>query len=222
MRADGGYHIVHTVLQAPVPFVDGFALIDTHLSAIGRPRAALCGVELRCATPYTADQWVAPDGFNAHYIGIIRSWGLFVGEHNPVARTNVAPTVSPPAEQVLYGFSYTAPAALAGSTFVLSGAGESPRVRAGETGSEALREKLADVVNTLERRLTSLAAAWEAVTTINLYAAHDLYPLFEQEVLLRLGPAAVHGIHLFPSRPPIDNLEIELDVRAVEEERRLR
>ena len=221
MRADAGYQIVHAIFQTPVPYGDGFALVERHLSANGRPRAALCAVELRCATPYTAEQWAAPDGFNANYVALLRSWGLFVGEYNPVARTNVAPTVSAPSEQMLYGFSYTVPAPQAAATFVLSGAAEASSVRRGETTPDALREKLEDVLTTLDSRLAALGVARDQVTSCTLYAAHDLYPFLESEILPRLGPAAIHGIHWFPSRPPIDNLEVEVDLRGVEEEKRL-
>ena len=164
VRADEGYQIVHAIFQTPVPYREGFALVERHLSAIGRPRAALCAVELRCAVPYTGEQWAAPDGFNANYVALLRSWGLFIGEYNPVARTNVAPTVSAPSEQMLYAFSYTVPAPQAAATFVLSGAAEASSVRPGETAPDALREKLADVLTTLDSRLAALGVARDQVT----------------------------------------------------------
>lgn len=221
VRADAGYHIVHTVLQAPVPFREGFDLVDRHLSALGRPRAALCGVELRCARPYTAEQWAAPEGFNAQYVALVQSWGVFVDGHNPVARTNVAPTVSPPVEQVLYAFSYTMPAPQAAPTFVLAGAAEAPTVRPGETTPDAIREKTAHSLAAMEDRMAALGVAWGKVTACDAYATHDVYPVVASEILTRLGPVAIHGIHWFPSRPPVDNLEIEVDLRGVEEETRL-
>jgi hypothetical protein len=35
-----------------------------------------------------------------------------------------------------------------------------------------------------------------------------------ERVLVRAGDAAVHGIHWFPSRPPIVGLKLEIDVRS--------
>ncbi len=219
--ADAGYQIVHAVLQVPLPYQEGLALVEQHLAALGRPRAALCGVELRCAVPYTEAGWRAPDGFNARYVALLQSWNLFVDGQNPVARTNVAPTFLPPAEQVLYGFSYTVPAPNAGPTFVLSGAGEDPGVRPGETSHAALQAKTADVLAELDARLTALGVTWDQVTACDVYTAHNLPALLETTVLPRMGSTALHGVHWFLSRPPIDNLEIELDARGVLEEQRL-
>ena len=44
--ADSGWEIVHATLAAPVPWRDGFARIDRHLREAGRPRAALCGIDI--------------------------------------------------------------------------------------------------------------------------------------------------------------------------------
>lgn len=219
--ADAGYQIVHAVLQVALPYQEGLALVERHLAALGRPRAALCGIELRCAVPYTPERWQAPDNFNAAYVGLLQRWGLFVEGQNPVARTNVAPTVLPPAEQVLYGFSYTVPALAAGSTFVLSGAGEDPRVRPGEISLDALQAKTANVLAELDDRLRALGVSWSQVTTCDVYTAHNLYALLDARILASMGAAALHGVHWFLSRPPIDNLEIELDARGVLEERRV-
>jgi hypothetical protein len=217
--ADAGYQIVHAVLHVPLPYREGLAAVAQYLSALGRPRAALCGIELRCAMPYTEEGWRAPDGFNAQYVALLRNWDLFVEGHNPVARTNVAPTFMPPAEQVLYGFSYTVPALDAGPTFVLSGAGENPAIHPGETTLDALHAKTADVLAELGDRLTALGVTWDQVTACDVYTAHNLHALLEAAILAKLGPAAIHGVHWFLSRPPIDNLEIELDARGVLEER---
>ena len=121
--AMSGYEIVHAVTRRHVPVDKGFALIERHLAALGRPRTALCGIELRGAMPYTLDEWSAPDGFNERYRSVLRSWGLFVDGYPAVARTNVVPVVAPPSEQVLHAFSYTVPADTSGSS-ASSSAGE--------------------------------------------------------------------------------------------------
>jgi hypothetical protein len=36
-----------------------------------------------------------------------------------------------------------------------------------------------------------------------------------------MGPAAVHGVHWYLSRPPIEGLEYEMDMRGVRREVRL-
>ena len=103
-----GYEIAHVTLHRPAPYLRGFDLIERHLAAEGRPRASLCGVELRSPRPYTFEGFAE---FNAGYARVLEGWGLFVDGVNPVARTNVAPEVDPPSEPVLYGFSYARPCA---------------------------------------------------------------------------------------------------------------
>ena len=51
--ATPGWEVIHVTLQAPVPWRDGFAAIERHLRALGRPRTALCAIELRVPTPLT-------------------------------------------------------------------------------------------------------------------------------------------------------------------------
>ena len=103
-----GFEIVHAIFQRPPPYRAGLEGVAEFLSAEGRPRAALCGVELRSPRPYTFQGFAE---FNAGYAAILKSWGLFVDGVNPVARTNVAPVVDPPREGLLYGFSFTRPCA---------------------------------------------------------------------------------------------------------------
>ena len=99
-----GFEVVHAVLQRPLPYRAGFERIAAHLAAAGRPKAALCGVELRSPALFSFPGFAA---FNGEYAAILKEWGLFVNGLNPVARTNVAPVVHPPGEPALYGFSYT-------------------------------------------------------------------------------------------------------------------
>src|SRR5262245_54873376 len=106
--ATPGYSIVHATLRQPLPYRQGFDLIDRHLQAQGRPRAALCAIELRSPQPWSFEGF---DAFNQGYRQLLDQWELPVGTHNPVARTNVAPVLLPPAEPSLYACSYTVPAA---------------------------------------------------------------------------------------------------------------
>src|SRR6266542_54540 len=69
-----GYEIVHAVVRRHVPVVDGFAAIERYLRSLGRTRAALCGMELRGARPYSPEEWNAPDGFNSRYRSVLREW----------------------------------------------------------------------------------------------------------------------------------------------------
>ena len=48
-----GHQVVHATTGTPIPWREGFDLIDRHLRAEGRPRAALCAIELRSPAPFT-------------------------------------------------------------------------------------------------------------------------------------------------------------------------
>lgn len=215
-----GYEVVHATLRQSLPWREGFALVDRYLVSIGRSRASLCAIELRAARPYTPDHWTGPGSFNQEYIDLLNSWGLFVDRENPVARTNVAPGLGPPAEQVLFAFSYTVPARGddASPSFVAAGSGEDPTVRPGETTPDALRAKTRNVMATMRARLAALGARWEDVTAVDVYTVHDFSGFLEAEILAPLGAAARHGIHWYYSRPPIDDREVEIDLRGVRQE----
>ncbi len=187
-------------------------------TAQGRPQTALCAVELRCPEPYTVSGFGA---FNARVSRLLDCWGVFVDGQNPIGRSNIAPVVNPPTETLLYAFSYTAPTAATGPSFVVSGAPEKADVRPGEASPEALQEKTASVMQAMHASLAALATDWSTVTALNLYTQHDLHAILPAEILAAMGPAAMHGIHWYYSRPPVIGLEVEADVRAIRQEIRL-
>ncbi|WP_420446210.1 RidA family protein [Candidatus Poriferisodalis sp.] len=222
--ADPGFEVVHATLGAHLPWREGFELIDAHLSEVGRERQALCAIELRCTTPYSMGGFI---GFNAGYVELVRSWDLYVDDHNPLARTNVAPAHNPPAEPVLHAFSYTAEASDdAPTTFVVSGAGEIPEatlddsaiIRKGETGPEAMREKAGHVAATMGSRLAAMGASWDMVTTTDVYTVFMHEGLLEDAVIGGMGPATRHGLRWYRSRPPVNDLDFEMDVRGIRHE----
>lgn len=215
-----GYEIVYVTFQRPVPYRSCFDRIAKLLDEHGRPKTALCGISLRSPRPYTFQGFAE---FNADYATVLQRWGLFVDGVNPVARTNVAPVVAPPAEPVLYGFSFTRPcdAGLA-PTFVVAGAGELPEgvlsregiVALGDTSARGLASKARFVMDLMESRLHGLGVGWPAVSTVNVYTAHSLSPLLPEIILGRIGPAAMHGVSWHYTRPPIEEIEYEMDVRG--------
>lgn len=216
-----GHEVVHATLRAPVPYRDGFARIETHLRAQGRPRAALCAIELRIPAPFTFDGFTE---FNRRYRAVLESWGILIEGRNPIARTNVAPIVGAPGEPSLYGFAYTMPqAAEPGRTFVIAGSGELRRgpmgpegiVRPAETSTDALREKTAFVMGVMQERLRGLGADWAEVTAVSVYTPHPIQGFLADAILKVAGPAAVHGVRWFLSRPPIAELDFEMDLRGV-------
>lgn len=218
-----GHEIVHVTLAAPLPWRAGFTRIERHLREQGRPRTALCGIELRSPAPFTFDGFAK---FNDGYRSLLGEWDILVGEDNPIPRTNVAPVVAAPAEPSLYAFAYTTPGATPAPTFIVAGAGELKDraqgpdgiVRHGDTSPEAMREKARFVMGTMQDRLRALGGDWSRVTAIDVYTAMPVDAALLDEMLRPAGPAAIHGIHWYPSRPPIKGLEFEMDMRGVARE----
>ncbi|MDZ4687656.1 MAG: hypothetical protein SH850_21505 [Planctomycetaceae bacterium] len=221
-----GFEIIHVTLQQPVAYRTGFERMAEFLSAEGRPPAVLCGVELRSPRPFSFPGFAE---FNAEYAAILQHWGVFVDGVNPVARTNVAPVIGPPDEPVLYGFSFTSPCRSdLPPTFVVAGAGELPEgilsrdgiIALGDTSAHGLATKARFVMDLMESRLRGLGVDWPQVSVANVYTAHSLTPLLPEIVLGRMGPAGLHGVHWHYSRPPIEEIEYEMDVRGTRTERR--
>ena len=221
--AQPGWEIVHATLAAPVPWREGFARIDRHLREVGRPRTALCGIMLRSPAPFTFDGF---DGFNQGYRALLGEWGILVDGENPIPRTNVAPVIGAPSEPSLYAFDYTVAGTTPAPTFVVAGAGEMRErargadgiIRHGETSTDAMREKARFVMGVMQDRLRALGGDWNRVTAIDIYTAESIHPYFLEDILRPAGPAAIHGVRWFPSRPPIRGLEFEMDLRGVARE----
>lgn len=219
-----GFEIVHVTLGSPVPWREGFTrIIDDHLRAEGRPRAAVCGIELRSPAPFTFEGFAA---FNDGYRGLLAEWKLLIGDDNPIPRTNVAPVTAAPREPSLYAFDYTVASTTPAPTFVVAGAGEMRDraqgargiVRHGETSPEAMREKARFVMGIMQERMTALGAAWSHATAIDVYCAESIHGFLVDEILKPAGAAGIHGVRWFPSRPPVQGLEFEVDVRGVRRE----
>jgi len=218
-----GYEVEHARLFPALPLERGFALVDRHLRALGRPRQALCAMELRLPQPLSFQGFA---DFNARYVKVLESWGIFEQGLNPVARTNVAPEVHRFSEPSLYGFSYTLPSQHAAKTFVVAGAGELPEgsldphdvVRRGDTSADALREKVRFVMGLMEGRLRGMGVEWTGVSVSDVYTVHEFCPLVAREVLERMGPAARQGLTWHYARPPILSIEYEMDLRGCRRE----
>jgi hypothetical protein len=73
---------------------------------------------------------------------------------------------------------------------------------------------LESIMRVLSRRLEEIGASWSDATAIQVYGVDDFQAEVVEKVLVRTGPAAVHGIRWFPSRPPIVGLKLEIDVRS--------
>lgn len=222
-----GFEIVHVTFQNPVPYRIGFEKVEKFLAENARPKAALCGIELRSPKPFSFAGFAA---FNAEYAAILKDWGVFVAGVNPVARTNVAPVVGAPSEPAMYGFSVTMPCTRNQPvTFIVAGAGELPEgvltregiIALGDTSETGLKTKAKFVMDLMETRLRGLGADWPLVNLIDVYTAHSLTLLIEETILGRVGSAAIHGATWHYSQPPIEEIEFEMDLHGTRTDLRI-
>ena len=222
VAAEPGFEIERARLTRPLPIAEGFALVEAHLRAIGRPSTAFAACELRSPEPFSEQGFT---DFNRHYVQTLERWGIYKDEVNPVARTNVCPEYGKPASPSLYAFSYTVPAHSGRGSFIIAGGGEAKPgkgsyseriVRFGETSTDAMRDKMRYVIAEMEGRLKTLGFSWQDAVTTQAYTVQDIGPLIGEEIAKRgIAPG---GLAWHFSRPPVSGLEYEMDIRGAARE----
>jgi hypothetical protein len=228
VAAEPGYEIERARFFRPLPVAEAYAAVEAHFKAIGRPAAAFAQCELRSPEPFTDQGFY---DFNKVYVQTLARWGIYKeGDPlmNPVARTNVCPMYDKPATPSMYAFSYTVPAPNAKRpTFILAGGGDAREggrdasyqeriVRFRDTSPEGLREKVQFVITEMERRLKLLGFGWKDAVTTEIYTVQDVGHLVGE--LLAARGAASGGIVWNYTRPPVVDLEYEMDVRGAARE----
>jgi hypothetical protein len=219
--ANPGWEIERARFAQPVPLAEGFARIEAHLASIGRAPTALCACELRSPEPLVEAAFVA---FNRGYVQPLERWGLYRDEANPVARCNLCPELGGLTGPSFYAFSYTVPSASKAASFITSGAAECPDrpnyrdsiTRLGETSPDALRDKVHFALGDLETRFAPMGVSWADVLNVSLYTVHDLHHVMAEEFGRR--GALAGGLNWHFVRPPVQDIEIEVDARAVRRE----
>jgi hypothetical protein len=216
-----GHEIQRVRFRQPVPLAQGFTRIQQIIIAAGRPLMAFCACELRSPAPFSEDGFRA---FNEVYVVTLEKWKLFDGTTNPVARSNVCPEIDPPSEPCFHAFCFTVRSAQPG-TFAIAGSAEAMEgqasyrertVRRGETSPDAMREKARYVLGEMERRLGLLGFGWADTTAAQVYTVHDLHPFLADEIVRR--GAARSGLTWHYARPPVRELEYEMDCRGINRE----
>src|SRR5262245_29671640 len=218
-----GYRIVRVQYRRPVPLDEGFGRIEQIIAAAGRPLTAFCACELRSPAPLPESGFIA---FNKIYVGTLQRWKIFDGVTNPVARSNVCPAIDPPSEPSFHAFAYTEAASDSEPSFIIAGSGEAPEgrgnyrdhiVRLGDVRPAGLREKARFVLGEIDRRIAELGFGWQDTTATQLYTVHDVHAFLADEIIRR--GAARPGLTCHYSRPPVVDLEYEMDCRGVAIER---
>jgi hypothetical protein len=223
VAAEPGHRIVRVRLARPLALAEGWLLVEDTLRSAGRPLTSFCACELRSPAPFTEKGFRE---FNELYAGRLKQWRIYDGKVNPVARSNVCPAVNPPSEPSLFAFAYTEAAGSDSASFIVAGSGEAPEgkpnyrdfiVRRGDVTPAGLREKARFVLGALESRLSDLGVGWADTTATQVYTVHDLHPFLTDEIVRRGAAAA--GLTWHYCRPPVVELEYEMDCRGVALER---
>jgi hypothetical protein len=220
--ADPGFEIERVRFDRLLPLAEGFARAASYMAAAGRPLTAFCACELRSPAAFTEDGFRA---FNLHYVKTLAQWGVFDGSTNPVARSNVCPEIDPPAEPSFYAFSFTRPGNAATPSFVIAGGAEArdgsgsyPEriVRYRDVSPQGLLEKVRFTVAEMQTRLGLFGHGWRDTTAVQAYTVHDFHAVAADEIV-RHG-AARSGLTWHFARPPVVDLEYEMDCRRVHRE----
>ncbi|HEX9183502.1 MAG TPA: hypothetical protein VF876_09615 [Burkholderiales bacterium] len=214
-----GYTLERARFARHVPLDEGFRRIAAFLAARGLARTALCAAELRSPKPFSFGGF---GDFNRGYVDVLKEWGIFRDGLNPVARSNVAPEVGAPAQPGFHAFSYAVPSAGAAPAFVVAGSGEWPEgsrfpediVARGDLSPAGLAAKAHWVLDMMSSRLRGLGASWDAASVTQVYTVHDFHPLM-REIAARAGASTLVWHYC---RPPIAEIEFEMDVRGVSAE----
>lgn len=222
VRAEAGYAICRVALREPLPWRAGFEEIDRTVAEADRPVRALCSIELRTAAPHS---FGAFGTFNDEYRAALDDRGVLLAGVNPVARTNVAPSLERLGGTVLHAFGFTIPAEGGrGPSFIVSGAGDlrdqaDLRPEAIVGGSSPWKESGPDrasaVLDELESRLDGLGVGWSDTDVVVAYTEQPLHPVMQSVILRRIGPqASRRGLLWHLARPPIAGLLFEMDARG--------
>ena len=128
----------------------------------------------------------------------------------------------PPAEPSFYAFSFTRPSQSPTPSFVIAGGAESREgsgsypertVRYRDLSPDGLKEKVRFTVGSMEARLGAFGFGWKDTTAVQAYTVHDFHPVISEE-LVRRG-ATRSGLTWHFARPPVIDLEYEMDCRRV-------
>ncbi len=214
-----GYEIERVRFHRWLPLAEGFAAAAKYIKEAGRPLTAFCACELRSPAAFTDEGFRK---FNEHYVETLGEWGIYDGKNNPVARSNVCPEIDPPGEPTFYAFSFTRPSTSTTPSFIIAGSGEARE--GGATYAErtaayrdlspgGIKEKVRHVVGAMESRMAAFGHAWKDATAAQVYTIHDFHHVLADELVKR--GAVRSGLTWHYARPPVIDLEYEMDCRKV-------
>ncbi|MCW2946193.1 MAG: hypothetical protein JWR24_2910 [Actinoallomurus sp.] len=219
VAAQPGYEIIGLRFDSPPPVAEGFARLDEECTARGLPVSSLVGIELRSPAPFAFDGF---DSFNSTYRTLLAERGLLEGDINPIARTNVSPVQSAPRQPVLLSaFIVQKASGTGGADYVIAGGAEldgslqaDAIVARGDTSDGGLTRKATHVVEEMRARLAGLGLDPESATQVDVYTAHEV-PGLTKLLVDRLPAVRRCGFVRWVARPPVTDIEFEMDLRRV-------
>ena len=139
-----------------------------------------------------------------------------------MARSNVCPEIDPPSEPSFYAFCFVRPSTNSTPTFAISGSGEAKEgagpysertVRYRDLSPDGIRDKVRHVVGAMESRMGAFGFGWKDATAAQVYSVRDYHHAVAEELVKR--GAARSGLTWHFARPPVIDLEYEMDCRRV-------
>jgi hypothetical protein len=218
VAAESGFRLEQARFKSPVPIQHAFAMVEQHLTQLGRPFTSFAHCELRSPGQFDDNGFIE---FNKSYVSTLQRWGIYQAQDegkqaiNPVARTNVCPEYFGPQEISMLAFTYTVPCAIeSNANFVLSGGGDArPGSEPYKDHSESgLKLKVEFVIQEMEKRLKSLGFTWNDVACTQAYSVHNIGGLVEG--LLASRGYMRTGLSWHFARPPVMGLDFEMDLRG--------
>lgn len=223
VQALPGHRLVRVRFDKVIPLQAGFDRIKSYLQGVGRPLQSFASCELRSPKPFDGAGFRA---FNMVYAGTLNEWGITAGDDNPVARSNVCPLFGGLEEPGFHAFTYTE---VADSddlpSFVIAGGAETREVFTSleeliveyrNVSEQGIRNKALHTMGEMQRRLAAFGQTWQDTTAVQVYTVHDYHRVLVEEMAGR--GVAQSGLTWQLCRPPVIDIEFEMDCRAVSRE----
>ena len=219
VAANRGFEIERVRFDQPVALAEGFAQIAKYIQAAGRPLTSFCACELRSPAAFTDEGF---RNFNLHYVKTLSGVGDLRRQDQSGGAQQCLPRDRSAGRAVVLRLLLHAPERGHAPSFVIAGSGESLEggatyaertVRYRDLSPDGLKEKIRYVVGAMERRMGEFGFGWKDATAAQTYTVHDFHPVFAEE-LVRRG-AARSGLTWHFARPPVIDLEYEMDCRRV-------
>lgn len=148
----------------------------------------------------------------------------FRDEQNRVARSNVCPELHKPDSPSFHAFSLALSAQKAPAWFVIAGSSEAqekpdayrdaPSTTA--TSADGMRDKIAQVMGMMERRMAAVGASWADTTATQIYNVFDFHQHLADRIVAPGG--ARQSIDWQFCRQPVIGLDFEMNCRCVQDE----